>query len=71
MTHGILSGAAIEKINGSQLAKVVVTNTIPHAEKKMLCDKIDTIDVSGVLGECIRRIHHGESVSVLFSNMPA
>lgn len=70
VTHGILSGDACEKINNSQLEKVVVTNTIPHAEKKALCSKIDTIDVSGVLGECIRRIHHGESVSVLFSMMP-
>ncbi|CCG83349.1 Ribose-phosphate pyrophosphokinase 3 [Taphrina deformans PYCC 5710] len=70
VTHGILSGAAIEKINSSQLEKVVVTNTIPHAEKQLQCGKIDTIDISGVLGECIRRIHHGESVSVLFSNMP-
>lgn len=70
VTHGILSGNAIEKINDSQLEKVVVTNTIPHAEKRKLCSKIDTIDVSGVLGECIRRIHHGESVSVLFNNMP-
>lgn len=71
VTHGILSGSAIEKINNSQLERVVVTNTIPHAEKKLLCSKIDTIDISGVLGECIRRIHHGESVSVLFSNMPS
>ena len=70
VTHGILSGNAIEKINGSQLEKVIVTNTIPHASKKEICSKIDTIDISGVLGECIRRIHHGESVSVLFNNMP-
>ena len=71
VTHGILSGKACEMIQDSQLERVVVTNTIPHADKKSKCDKIDTIDISPVLGECIRRIHHGESVSVLFSNMPA
>ena len=46
VTHGILSGDAIEKLNKSQLKKLVVTNTVPHEEKKKLCDKIETIDIS-------------------------
>ncbi|EEB08649.1 ribose-phosphate pyrophosphokinase [Schizosaccharomyces japonicus yFS275] len=71
VTHGILSGKAIRVINESALEKVVVTNTIPHEDKKILCNKIETIDISGVLAECIRRIHHGESVSVLFNIAPA
>lgn len=55
VTHGILSGSACAKINGSKLSKVVVTNTVPHAEKKKGCVKLDTIDiaptVSGSLGD--------------------
>jgi len=46
VTHGILSGNAIEALNGSKLSKLVVTNTVPHEEKKELCSRIETIDIS-------------------------
>jgi ribose-phosphate pyrophosphokinase len=46
VTHGILSGDAINKLNGSKLKKLVVTNTVPHEEKKKLCDRLETIDIS-------------------------
>ena len=46
ITHGILSGDAIEKLNKSKLRKLVATNTVPHEEKKKLCDRIETIDIS-------------------------
>ena len=46
VTHGILSGNACEKLNESRLKKLVVTNTVPHDEKKRLCDRIETIDIS-------------------------
>lgn len=46
VTHGILSGNAIEALNGSQLTKVVVTNTVPHEEKKTRCSRLETIDIS-------------------------
>jgi len=46
VTHGILSGNAIEALNGSRLRKIVVTNTVPHAEKRARCDRIETIDIS-------------------------
>ena len=39
-THGILSGPAIERIRTSDLEAMVVTNTIPQAEKVEKCDKI-------------------------------
>ncbi|KAF8477032.1 phosphoribosyltransferase-like protein [Kalaharituber pfeilii] len=70
VTHGILSGKAIEAINGSQLSRVVVTNTVPHAEKKAMCSKLDTIDIAPTLAEACRRTHNGESVSFLFSHAP-
>ena len=40
LTHGILSGPAIERINKSDLEAVVVTNTIPQTEKMQQCPKI-------------------------------
>jgi len=46
VTHGILSGKAVEVLNNSKLKKVVVTNTVPHAEKKAQCSRLETIDIS-------------------------
>ncbi|KAI9770721.1 MAG: ribose phosphate diphosphokinase subunit prs3 [Geoglossum simile] len=70
VTHGILSGKAIETLNGSKLSRIVVTNTVPHEEKKELCPRLDTIDISPTLAEACRRTHNGESVSFLFSHAP-
>ncbi|KAL7273190.1 ribose phosphate diphosphokinase subunit prs4 [Rhizina undulata] len=70
VTHGILSGNAVEKINASRLRTVVVTNTVPHDEKKKACSKLETIDIAPTLAEACRRTHNGESVSFLFSHAP-
>ncbi|KAF2658398.1 ribose-phosphate pyrophosphokinase-like protein 1 [Lophiostoma macrostomum CBS 122681] len=70
VTHGILSGNAIEALNGSKLKRIVVTNTVPHEEKKERCDRIETIDISPTLAEACRRTHNGESVSFLFKHAP-
>jgi len=72
VTHGILSGNAINALNGSKgLSKLVVTNTVPHEEKKARCLKLETIDISATLAEACRRTHNGESVSFLFKHAPA
>jgi ribose-phosphate pyrophosphokinase len=55
VTHGILSGNAIEALNNSKLEKIVVTNTVPHAEKKKLCPRIETIDISPTVSDAIKR----------------
>jgi ribose-phosphate pyrophosphokinase len=60
VVHGILSGNAVEVIHKSILERVVVTNTVPHGEKKMVCSKIETIDIAPTLAEAIRRTHNGE-----------
>jgi ribose-phosphate pyrophosphokinase len=70
VTHGILSANAIERLNGSMLKKVVVTNTVPHEEKKERCSRLETIDISPTLAEACRRTHNGESVSFLFKHAP-
>ncbi|MDN8988777.1 ribose-phosphate pyrophosphokinase, partial [Staphylococcus aureus] len=71
VVHGILSGKAIDNVNNSCLKRIVVTNTVPHQEKKEVCDKIETIDISPTLAEACRRTHNGESVSFLFSHTVA
>jgi len=71
VTHGILSSDACDKIMKSKLSSVVVTNTVPHEEKKKACAKLQTIDISPTLAEACRRTHNGESVSYLFSHAMA
>ncbi|OXV09905.1 hypothetical protein Egran_02332 [Elaphomyces granulatus] len=66
ITHGILSGDAIERINASVLDKVVVTNTVDQEENLKKCPKLEVLEVGHVFAEAIRRVHHGESISVLF-----
>ena len=65
-THPVLSGAAIQNIAGSQLDELVVTDTIALAEAARGCAKIRQLSVAELLGETIRRIAFGESVSSLY-----
>ena len=71
VTHGILSGDAIEVIKRSELKTVVVTNTVPLGQKsELLGDRLKVVDISPTLAEAIRRTHNGESVSFLFTHAP-
>jgi ribose-phosphate pyrophosphokinase len=64
-THPVLSGPAIERIENSKIKELVVTNTIPLAEEKMI-EKITQLSVAPLLGEAIIRVHEKLSVSKLF-----
>ncbi|GAB5591735.1 ribose-phosphate pyrophosphokinase [Umbelopsis nana] len=66
ITHGIMSGDAVERIQRSYLDEVIVSNTVPQDEHVQRCSKIKVFNVAPVFGEAIRRIHNGESVSMLF-----
>lgn len=66
-THAVLSGKALERINGSILEKLIVTNTIPVPAEFNAADKIEVLSVAELFGEAIRRIHEGSSVSSLFT----
>lgn len=66
LTHGVFSGDAIARINASAIDKAIVTNSVPQDEHKRLCPKLEVLDVAPIFAEAIRRIHHGESISVLF-----
>ena len=70
VTHGILSGNALEKLEASALEKLIVTNTIPQEANVARSSKIEVIDIGIVLAEVIRRSHYGESVSKLFHEVP-
>lgn len=65
-THAVLSGPAIERIEKSPIRELVVTNTIPPMKGAEACKKIKRLSVGALLGEAIKRIHCGESVSSLF-----
>ncbi len=65
-THGVFSGPAIQRIEDSALTEVVVTDTIPLTEAGRACKKIKVMSVARLLGEAVKRIHHGDSISSLF-----
>ncbi|MEZ4461041.1 MAG: ribose-phosphate pyrophosphokinase [bacterium] len=65
-THPVLSGPAIQRINDSPIERVFVTDTIPLNEAGKACSKIRVCSVSNIIGEAIRRVHGGDSVSSLF-----
>ncbi|UCH12521.1 MAG: ribose-phosphate pyrophosphokinase [Candidatus Omnitrophota bacterium] len=65
VTHPVLCGPAITRINESCVEKLVVTDTIPIPSEKKI-NKIKIHSMAPLLGEAIRRIHSGRSVSALF-----
>src|SRR3990167_3827104 len=65
-THPVLSGPAIDRLKKSPLKEVIVTNTIPLSDEARGLKKIKSLTVAQLLGEAIKRIHYGESVSSLF-----
>jgi ribose-phosphate pyrophosphokinase len=66
-THGVLSGPAIDRINGSVIEEVLLTDTIPLGERADRTSRIKVLSVAPLLAEAIRRIHEDESVSSLFT----
>jgi ribose-phosphate pyrophosphokinase len=65
-THGVLSGSAVERVAGSALDELVITDTIPLREDARACSKIRQLSVAELLAETIRRISNEDSVSSLF-----
>ncbi len=65
-THPVLSGPAVQRIEESPLKTLVVADSIPLSASAAQCKKIKVLSVAKLLGEAIRRIHTGESVSSLF-----
>jgi len=65
-THPILSGKAVDNIEGSELDELVVSNTIPLDARAAACDRIRQLSIAELISESIRRISQEESVGELF-----
>ena len=65
-THPVLSGRAVDNIEGSELDELVVSNTIPLDERAAACPRIRQLSIAELIAESIRRISHEESIGDLF-----
>jgi ribose-phosphate pyrophosphokinase len=65
-THAVLSPPAVERIEGSRIKEVVLTNSIPLSEEGCQSSRIRTLSVGPLLARAIQSIHEETSVSTLF-----
>ena len=66
ITHGVLSGDAVKKIQKSVIKNLVITDTIDNGEKTKNIKNIEVLPISTLMGEAIKRISNSTSVSDLF-----
>tara|TARA_X000001036_G_scaffold156909_1_gene149028 strand:+ start:7095 stop:8027 length:933 start_codon:yes stop_codon:yes gene_type:complete len=66
VTHGVLSGKAVDLINNSKIKKLIITDTIDNTSKIQKSPKIVELSISKLIGEAIKRISNSTSVSDLF-----
>jgi len=66
ITHGVLSGEAVEKIKKSKIKNLVITDTIENSGKVKKAKNIEVLTISNLLSEAIKRISNSTSVSDLF-----
>jgi ribose-phosphate pyrophosphokinase len=66
VTHGVLSGEAVERVKKSALKSLVITDSIEPTEAVKEAENIRVISIAPLIGEAIRRISREESVSSLF-----
>jgi ribose-phosphate pyrophosphokinase len=66
VSHGLLAGPAIERIDRSPIKRLFMTDSV-ETQPVALSPKVEVVSVAGLLGEAIKRIANRESVSVLFA----
>ncbi|MFT4845605.1 MAG: ribose-phosphate pyrophosphokinase [Cellvibrionaceae bacterium] len=66
-THPVLSGKAIENIDGSEIDELVVTDSIPLSKEALGCSKIRQLSLATSMAEAIRRLSNEESLSAMFN----
>ncbi len=66
LTHGVLSGTAVERVNASALKELVITDSIQPTDGAAASAKIRILSIAPLVGEAIRRIADESSVSSLF-----
>lgn len=70
VTHGLLIGGAIARLEKSPIEKLWISNTIPGTDR-LTHPKIETVSVAALMGEAVDRIISAESVSSLFCTAEA
>ncbi len=71
VTHGVLSGGAVARVADSQLAELVITDTIEATAAVRSARNVRVVSISQLLAEAMRRISEESSVSSLFDQAPA
>ncbi|MEN6487083.1 MAG: ribose-phosphate pyrophosphokinase [Syntrophobacteraceae bacterium] len=66
VTHAVLSGPAIDRIEQSEMKSLVVTDTLPLRPQAAQCRKIEILPSCGLFSAAIRNIHNEDSISTLF-----
>jgi ribose-phosphate pyrophosphokinase len=66
VTHGLLAGPAIERLDASPIEKLFMTDSV-ETQPVEFSQKVEIVSVAGLFGEAIRRIARRESISVLFT----
>jgi ribose-phosphate pyrophosphokinase len=66
ITHPVLSGPAIERLENSSIDELVVTNSIPLSHEAQKCSKIRVISLASTIAESIKRLSRDESLSEIF-----
>jgi ribose-phosphate pyrophosphokinase len=66
VTHGVLSGGAVARVNTSSLKELVITDSIQTTDAVTGSPRIRTLPMAALIGEAIRRIADESSVSSLF-----
>jgi len=67
VTHGVLSGAAVENINASSLHELVITDSIQQPKAVLDCNKIRQLSIAPMLADAISRISDDRSISSLYT----
>lgn len=65
VTHGVLAGPAMERIDASPIERLLITDTVEN-QPVALSAKVEVVSVADLFGEAIRRIHERESISAMF-----
>ena len=66
ISHGLLSGPALERIHASTIKELIITDSIPPRPEVKVSPKVRVLSVAHLLGEAVKRIHMGDSLSSLF-----
>ncbi len=67
VTHAVLSGDAISKIQKSKVKKLIITDSIDNSKKIRKAGKIEVLSIAQLMAEAIKRISNSTSVSGLFN----